>query len=185
MTDLRASDADREQCVRALHRHAADGRLDTDELEERIGRAYAAKTVRQLADLQADLPGVTPSPALVSEPDLPRMPGSVPFTARWHAPTDLHGTMGELLASVAPTLGGHGYHLVDHGAAHLRFEWSHRPVWTILMAIFLFPIGLLALLYKRREGVAVDLVEERDGTRVTASGIAPLAIRRAFAKLED
>ena len=52
----RASDAEREGAADALRRHHADGRLSTDELEERMGRAYAATTLGDLDQLFADLP---------------------------------------------------------------------------------------------------------------------------------
>ena len=52
----RASDAERERAADALRRHHADGRLSTDELEERTGRAYAATTLGDLDQLFADLP---------------------------------------------------------------------------------------------------------------------------------
>ena len=54
---LRASDADRERVAEALRRHHLDGRLDTDELQERLEACYAARTDRELAPLLADLPG--------------------------------------------------------------------------------------------------------------------------------
>jgi hypothetical protein len=54
---LRASDADRERVAAALRRHHLDGRLDTDELQERLGACYAAKTHEDLDALLADLPG--------------------------------------------------------------------------------------------------------------------------------
>jgi hypothetical protein len=52
----RASDAERDRAADALRRHHADGRLSTDELEERTGRAYAAPTLGDLDQLFADLP---------------------------------------------------------------------------------------------------------------------------------
>jgi Domain of unknown function (DUF1707) len=52
----RASDAERDDAADALRRHHADGRLSTDELEERTGRAYAATTLGELDQLFADLP---------------------------------------------------------------------------------------------------------------------------------
>jgi hypothetical protein len=54
---MRASDAERAATAEVLRRHHAEGRLDTDELEERIERCYAAKTRGELDDLTADLPG--------------------------------------------------------------------------------------------------------------------------------
>jgi hypothetical protein len=52
VTDLRASDADRERTVAALRHHAAIGRLTIDELDERSERAYAATTLGELGTLQ-------------------------------------------------------------------------------------------------------------------------------------
>src|SRR3954469_8897538 len=54
---LRASDADRERVAAALRRHHVDGRLDTDELQERLGACYAARTLGGLAPLLAGPPG--------------------------------------------------------------------------------------------------------------------------------
>jgi hypothetical protein len=53
---LRASDGDREATVALLRRHHADGRLDADELEERVTRCFAARTQGELVELVADLP---------------------------------------------------------------------------------------------------------------------------------
>jgi hypothetical protein len=54
--NLRASDADREQTAAVLRQAAAEGRLDLTELEERLERAFSAKTYAELALLTADLP---------------------------------------------------------------------------------------------------------------------------------
>src|SRR5262245_46405805 len=53
---LRASDAEREQAAGSLRQHHAEGRLTTDELEERTERAYAATTLGELDQLFGDLP---------------------------------------------------------------------------------------------------------------------------------
>ena len=55
--EIRASDAERETAVVSLREHGGQGRLDVDELEQRVGAAYAARTRGELADLLADLPG--------------------------------------------------------------------------------------------------------------------------------
>jgi hypothetical protein len=54
--DLRASDAEREEIVTQLRTHAGDGRLDLDELDQRVEAAYAAKTHRDLVAVIEDLP---------------------------------------------------------------------------------------------------------------------------------
>jgi hypothetical protein len=53
---LRASDADREQIAERLRRAAAEGRLLAEELEHRLGAAFAARTYGELDALVADLP---------------------------------------------------------------------------------------------------------------------------------
>jgi hypothetical protein len=54
---LRAGDADRERTADELRRAHADGRIDSDELAERIGRCYESKTFGELQRLTADLLG--------------------------------------------------------------------------------------------------------------------------------
>jgi len=61
---LRASDADREQLADELRAHAVAGRLDTDELEERLQAAYAARTAGDLAAVRRDLPATPEQLAL-------------------------------------------------------------------------------------------------------------------------
>jgi hypothetical protein len=58
--DLRASDSDREAAVERLRTAGMEGRLDSDELEERIESAYAARWVSELDALTLD---VTPPAA--------------------------------------------------------------------------------------------------------------------------
>jgi hypothetical protein len=71
--DLLASDAERERAAEQLRTHAAAGRLDADELEQRLGLAFAARTRGDLAPLIADLPAVTSAP--------PRRPRAIPAIA--------------------------------------------------------------------------------------------------------
>jgi hypothetical protein len=59
---MRASDAERDGVVEALRRHAADGRLEVAELEERIASALGARTREELDGLTADLPRRTHHP---------------------------------------------------------------------------------------------------------------------------
>ena len=53
---LRASDSERESIVSELREHGAAGRLEIDELEQRIETAYTARTHGQLGALLSDLP---------------------------------------------------------------------------------------------------------------------------------
>jgi DUF1707 SHOCT-like domain len=63
VSEIRASDQERERTVEALRRHAAAGRIDSAELEERLGLALAAKTKGDLAQIVEDLPAERPRPA--------------------------------------------------------------------------------------------------------------------------
>ncbi len=54
--ELRASDADRERVAAILHQAAGDGRLDLDEVTERLSAVYAARTYAELEPLTRDLP---------------------------------------------------------------------------------------------------------------------------------
>jgi Domain of unknown function (DUF1707) len=74
LPQMKASDADRDAVVAALSEHFQAGRLTTEELEERTGRALTARTLDQLDELTADLPA--PRPAGTGAPaGRPRGPG--------------------------------------------------------------------------------------------------------------
>jgi len=54
---LRVSDAERDRVATFLRERCGEGRLDLDELGERLERVYGARTAPELAPLVADLPG--------------------------------------------------------------------------------------------------------------------------------
>ena len=55
--DFRASHADREQAIEVLKDAFAQGRLDEDEFDARVGQAFASRTYAELAAVTADIPG--------------------------------------------------------------------------------------------------------------------------------
>jgi hypothetical protein len=55
---LRAADSDRTAVAAVLGEHMAAGRLTLAEYDERVTRAYAAKTYGELAELTTDLPAL-------------------------------------------------------------------------------------------------------------------------------
>ena len=57
---LRAADSDREAVADILREQHVAGRLDNDELQERIDRCYVAKTYADLDAVVADLPHERP-----------------------------------------------------------------------------------------------------------------------------
>jgi hypothetical protein len=73
---LRISDADRHRVAELLREAAGEGRLDIEELDERLEAAYSAKTYGDLVPLTADLPlgaAQHPQPArpMASAPGVP------------------------------------------------------------------------------------------------------------------
>jgi Domain of unknown function (DUF1707) len=116
---LRASDADRAAVAASLGEHMAAGRITLAEYDERVARAYAARTFGDLAELTADLPGGTvpwPTPA-------------APAAAPRPAPVSLCGA---------------GYR--RHGGRNSSWQ-SWRSISLIVLAIWLVTsIGSGALL---------------------------------------
>jgi uncharacterized membrane protein YccC len=60
--ELRVSDQQRERTAQELREHFAAGRLNEEELTERVNQVYAARTAGQLSALTADLPKLPLSP---------------------------------------------------------------------------------------------------------------------------
>src|SRR6516164_4112404 len=73
---LRVSDADRDRAIAELSEHFQAGRLSTEELEDRTGRALQARTAADLAALFTDLPRrqAPVTSATASAPDSPGQP---------------------------------------------------------------------------------------------------------------
>jgi Domain of unknown function (DUF1707) len=112
----RASDADRDRAVAALRDHMVAGRLTPAEFDERLDRAYAARTVGELDDLMADLPGTD----LSQLPDVPPdRPGGAPMS----------GWRGDRAVAVRP--------------ARLSPAW--RAAWGSWLGISLFLVAIWLL----------------------------------------
>jgi hypothetical protein len=75
-SQLRISDADRHTVAEVLRKAAGEGRIDLDELDERLEAAYAAKTYADLVPITADLP-VAGTPHPVPAPGPARPPATV------------------------------------------------------------------------------------------------------------
>lgn len=69
---LRISDADRHQVAEILRTAAGEGRIDLEELDERLEATYAARTYADLVPITADLPvqrpGRSPAPRSTQPP---------------------------------------------------------------------------------------------------------------------
>jgi hypothetical protein len=82
--EMRASDADRDKVAAALREHCAQGRIDVDELNDRLEGVYSARTLGDLESVTSDLP----------EEDLYELP--VPS---WRSSTPARARGGELYQS--------------------------------------------------------------------------------------
>lgn len=108
--DIRASDAERDDVVQRLSEHASAGRLTLDELEDRIGRAFAATTRRELTELTRDLPPATSPPQRRRKPTkwIVSVMGGADKRGRWR--------IGKRLTSIA-LMGGN-----DIDLRHAEFD---------------------------------------------------------------
>jgi hypothetical protein len=77
---LRISDDDRHAVAEVLRHAAGEGRIDLDELDQRLEAAYAAKTYGDLVPITADLPaaGATPRPVVPPVSPHPLAPAGGP-----------------------------------------------------------------------------------------------------------
>jgi hypothetical protein len=90
---LRISDADRHQVAEVLRQAAGEGRIDLEELDERLEATYGAKTYADLVPITADLPvrtpGALPGPPQTAPamPPAVRPPGTSPVVPATSYPT--------------------------------------------------------------------------------------------------
>lgn len=66
--EIRVSDAEREAAAAELREHFASGRLDQEELDERLSTVFAARTRGDLNAIFTDLPSAGHAPAGASAP---------------------------------------------------------------------------------------------------------------------
>ena len=82
-----AGSADRERTIGVLRAAFTEGRLSKDELDDRVARAYSARTYGDLWALVADLPaGPLPYPGgLPYQQAIPAVPPSAEPDTSWHS----------------------------------------------------------------------------------------------------
>jgi hypothetical protein len=66
--EIRASDDDRQRVIAVLQEHTEAGRLSLDEFSERVGEAYAARTLADLAAVTRELPVAHSARSTVEQP---------------------------------------------------------------------------------------------------------------------
>src|SRR2546423_4492349 len=74
---LRASDADREAVAERLRVASVDGRIDAEELEQRLAAVYSARWVADLDRIVADVSPPPPPAPVTPPPYAPYLPAPV------------------------------------------------------------------------------------------------------------
>jgi hypothetical protein len=162
--EVLASDAERGAVADALRWHCATGRLEVEELEQRLAAALSARTVDQLERLVADLPGRP----LLGDPDLgaahgkvtPGPPGLRHFRQVHELEADTELCFRQALEYMLPMM------------VAGRFDVISR-------------IDRQLLVFQRHgERVVVAFIDSgHGGTRLVVQGIARRRVRKVFAKL--
>lgn len=131
---IRVSDADRERVTARLREHYAEGRLSSEELDERVTAALNAKTFGDLRRVMADLPAAAmePGPAPQPPPWLTR-----PRLVVWRGPRLLPLALILLIAAIA--IPGAGWLFIAFVKAMLVF-------WLVALVVGIF----MAARFKRR-----------------------------------
>jgi hypothetical protein len=115
---LRVSDDDRERAASEIREHYTQGRLDSDELNDRLQRAYAARTAGELEAVRADLPALPADPKAASR-------GEVAVRRAQLSRQLVQNTGAALIPFVVCTLVW-----LFSGA-----DGSFWPAWTLLIAV--------------------------------------------------
>lgn len=160
--EIRASDAERDRIASVLRDHAAAGRLTLDELDERLGRAYAAATRAELEELVADMPLGEAQPV----PGRGRRifwPGIAPFHERRHLRASCSEAYAQALREMVPRMGIAGFQLVEDVAPR---RLTFVDTGGLRVTVMFHPAA-------------------GGGTEVSAFGLARRAVRKAFARLSD
>src|SRR3954454_1154216 len=110
---LRVGDDERERTVATLHRHAERGRLEPEELDQRVSAALSARTAGELAVLTRDLPDETPEEPAPAR----RLPGARRIAVqRWRRHAAVWFVMSLFFIAIWAATGGEEF-------------W---PIWPIL-----------------------------------------------------
>ncbi len=144
---LRAADTDRNAVAAALGQHMAAGRLTVEEYDERLTRAYAARTYGELDQLTADLPATVPAPR--PAPQAASTPAASGTHGGWDA--DPHSWRSWLTTSLI---------VVTIWAATSLASWEFHYFWPIWV---IGPWGAILLVQSLTGGDDDDEDELEDG----------------------
>jgi hypothetical protein len=147
--NIRVGDAEREATAGQLREHYADGRLNLDELNERLDEAFAAKTRAELNAVMRDLP-LAPRPVMPAAPAGYRSgwsgSGSSGSGSAGSGSSGLGGR-GRRFALLAPVFALFWLCLVLGGV--FLFGFGDKPIAIVLV---LAALAFLRRLFGRRRG---------------------------------
>ena len=138
-----ASSADRERAVGVLRAGFTEGRLTQDELDDRVARAYAARTYGQLWELTVDLPaGALPYPQFPHGQALMVTPEAAP-PSPWRPAAALIVTaliIFTLAALITAVITAHTQSVVYPGFQQANLTPFIQPVGMPPNVIHAFPV---------------------------------------------
>ena len=139
---LRAADTDRAAVATVLGEHMSAGRLSLDEYDERLTRAYAARTFGELDDLTADLPavGTAPEPVRQAAPAPAPMPMTESGGDSWQG-TDPHSWRSWMSTSLIVLAIWAAISLASWELLYFWPVWVIGPWGAVLLAQTLTGIG--------------------------------------------
>ncbi len=121
---LRAADTDRAAVATVLGEHMSAGRLTLEEYDERLTRAYAARTFGELEELTADLPAASTGRADAPAPRTEPAPAPAACADTWHG-TDPHSWRSWMSTSLIVIA---IWATISLASWELQYFW---PVWDI------------------------------------------------------
>ena len=130
---IRASDEDRERVVEILRQNNVEGRLTSEEFEERMSAAYSARTMGSLAELTTDLPVDLAAHSRAQAELARRQAARVPVSRQLRAAVSSWISLGVVL-SVIWVISGAGYYwpawplgiIGALGLASFIKEWGNK-----------------------------------------------------------
>jgi hypothetical protein len=88
----------------------------------------------------------------------------------FNLPEEPAPTLERLHEQITPVMHEAKYQATERSSSALRYSRAYHPAWTIVLAVLLFPIGLVFLLIKSEDELIFNVGALDQGSRVTVSG---------------
>jgi hypothetical protein len=98
---------------------------------------------------------------------------NVPIRQALRLPMEPQEAVAHVSAQAIPLMQNWGYHVAAQSGVGLTFTRTYRPMWLVLPCVFLFPIGLLFLLYTKTVDISFTFVPAETGAETSVAGIGP------------